>query len=405
MIKFLILISLFFNGKLVAAIDWEELSKLSLARATSLEADELEMKALQFEAEFAGRWSNPQLMGQFGSLRAGKEKVATAEVSLTQQIPLSDKYSLRREIVLGQLKGQKLRSHWQRVLVSHQAKLAVWRLFVMRELFEHGSERKRRIEVIRKYLQTRPRVTVKQRVELSIIQSLLSQLEKMQDQKKSDLEKASAEVVFWIGRSLAENELPSEIPHFSTLRTSLDARVETSVNYQEAKARVLTSALETELAKKERKPDLFIGGGYRVENVAPENHFSYGIVGVNIPIWDTGSNRLEAARAREMREQKLLTTLERNGALEIIRAQTQLTYDLGQLKRFTGSTIHNYERTMKEAETGFKQGLLDVNTFLEAETQSHEFIDQVFLAWMSYLETLSTIQLVQGQEFQWESQK
>jgi len=316
---------------------------------------------------------------------------------------LSDKFSLRREIILGQIKGQVLHQEWQRVLILHQSKLAVWRLYVNKALFDHGSERKKRIEVIRRYLQTRPRATVKQRVELSIIQSLLSQLEKMQDQKQTELDKAAEEVQFWIGKKLSPSELPATIPKSDKLIASYELNAEDTLNYKEAKVKLASSTLEKELAQKERRPDLFIGGGYRVENVAPKNHFSYGIIGINIPIWDSGASRLEASRAREMREQKMLSAVERNSALEINKAKSQLTYDLTQLKRFTEKSISDYEAIMKDAENGFKQGLLDVNTFLEAETQSHEYIDQVFLCWMNYLETLSSIQLLQGKEFNWES--
>ena len=56
------------------------------------------------------------------------------------------------------------------------------------------------------------------------------------------------------------------------------------------------------------------------------------------------------------------------------------------------------ENSIAEAERGFKQGVLDVNTFLQAETQSHEVIDQIFFSWMDYMETLSGLALMNGDE-------
>jgi len=52
---------------------------------------------------------------------------------------------------------------------------------------------------------------------------------------------------------------------------------------------------------------------------------------------------------------------------------------------------------------GFKQGLLDVDTFLRAETQTHDVIDQIFISWMSYLDSLSSLQLMRGEKFAWEA--
>jgi outer membrane protein TolC len=134
----------------------------------------------------------------------------------------------------------------------------------------------------------------------------------------------------------------------------------------------------------------------------PRNHFSYAIVGLHIPIWDTGASGVEAARARQFRDQKNLEETEKQLILKQQKQIELVKLSVEQLKRFPKKQIRLNEQAITEAERGFRQGLLDVNTFLLAETQSHEVIDQVFLSWLGYLEHLSSLQLMKGEEFQWE---
>ncbi len=161
------------------------------------------------------------------------------------------------------------------------------------------------------------------------------------------------------------------------------------------------ASVDKEIARKERRPDLFLGGGYRIENVEPVNHFSYGIVGLNIPIWDSGSSRLESANARLMKSEKLLDEGRRQAELKLQKQIHEVNYSLSQVKRFPGSIIKRTELSISEAEQGFKQGVLDVNTFIQSETQSHELIDQSWYAWMNYLENLSDLALLQGHQLTW----
>jgi hypothetical protein len=380
----------------------DEISSIAIERSSSLNAQEMEARALQSDATLKGRWQNPQLMGQFGSLKSGNIRGSTVEVSFTQPIPLSDKFSLRKEITLMAMENQKKQTDFFKQWVSHQAILATWKVYVSNELLKHGTERTKRLGLVKKYLETRPKVTIKQRVELSIITSMLYQLEKMQDMKKHDYEISKSDLEFWLGKSLTESEISFALPeqyHFID-----DDKLDTTKDIELAQAKniVKIAQMDHELATKERRPDLFLGGGYRVENVTPENHFSYAIIGLNIPLWDTGSSRLEAARARETRDQKNLEETEKKLVLKQQKQIELVKLSIEQLKRFPKKFIHQNEQAIKEAEVGFRQGLLDVNTFLLAETQSHEVIDQVFLSWLSYLESLSSLQLMKGEKFKWE---
>lgn len=381
-----------------------EIRQLAIERSSSLNAQQMEERALHNETIQKGKWQNPQLMSQFGQLDSGTTKGSTAEISLTQAFPLSDKFSLRKEMAQVATGMMKTQNNYFKNWVAHQSVLSAWRVHVSHELFKHGVERARRLGLVKKYLDTRPKVSIKQRVELSIISSLLIQLEKMQDIKKLELDMALNDLEFWVGRKVNPSEIPLKLPLTYDVLADFQMDTINDLELVRAKNNLKTSALDRELAGKERRPDIFLGAGYRVENVTPVNHFSYAIVGLNIPIWDTGSSRSEAAKARELRDQKELEEAEKRLKLKHQNQISLVENSVLQLKRFPRKFVQANEQAVLEAETGFRQSLLDVNTFLQAETQSHEVIDQVFMSWISYLDNLSSLQLMRGEELRWERQ-
>ncbi len=385
------------------SITVSEIQHLAIERSASLSAQEMEEHALNYETKQKGKWQNPQVMGQFGTLKSGETRGSTTELSLTQAFPLSNKYSLKREMAQVASGMQKTQNEYFKKWVSHQAILSGWKVHISQELFNHGRERAKRIRLIQKYLETRPRVSVKQRVEHSIISSILMQLEKMQDQKKLDLQMAQNDLEFWIGNKVDASEIELKIPDFYHVIANFELNPVKDLELIQAKNKLKITSLDHELAVKERRPDLFLGGGYRVENVIPVNHFSYAIVGITVPIWDSGSYRADATNARQMRDQKNLEEAERRLTLKQKNQIDLVLTSLEQLKRFPQKFIQSSERSLHDAESGFKQGVLDVNTFLQAETQSHEVIDQVFMSWLSYLENLSTLQLMKNESFTWET--
>jgi hypothetical protein len=146
---------------------------LAVQNSSALKSKELESIALASEKNLRGKWQNPQLMGQVGSLKSAGQVGSTIEFSLVQAVPLSDKFGLRRELAELALQSYEKEKKYFTQWVEHEALLASWRLLVARELYTHGIERAERIKLIQKYLSTHPRVSIRQKVEQSIIGSLV----------------------------------------------------------------------------------------------------------------------------------------------------------------------------------------------------------------------------------------
>ena len=98
-----------------------EIAQLAVERSSILNSKEMETRALNSEAQIKGKWQNPQLMSQFGTLKSGQMQGATVEVSITQAIPLSDKFSLRKELAQQAMTTQKIQTIYFKNWVAHQA--------------------------------------------------------------------------------------------------------------------------------------------------------------------------------------------------------------------------------------------------------------------------------------------
>lgn len=384
------------------ALTIEEICTLAFENSSSLKAKEMEQRALISESQWRSRWSNPQLMGQFGTLRSGEQNGPTMEVSVLQAIPLSDKYSLKKEIVSEALAAQEKRTEAFKNFVIHQALLAAWRAYSQQKLVEHGTERNRRIKLIKRYMESRPKASIRQQVELNVLSALLMNHEKLLDQKVFDLSIALSELEYWIGVRIDPRKLEFTIPKIGPLVPPA-VSVTKDPELLDAESVLRTSQFEFELAKKEQRPDLLLGAGYRVEKVEPVNRFSYATIGVNIPIWDTGKDRAEMARARAMRDERELEDTKKRAFSKQQKQLENVLFSAKQVERFSLRNLPIQEHAVNVAEEGFKKGLIDVNLFLQSETQSHEAIDQIFESWVAYLENLSLLQLMRGEAFTWET--
>lgn len=381
----------------------EKAMELALERSLTLKAQDMEIQALKGEAILQGRLSNPQVMGQIGTINASPEKGSTLEVSITQAIPLTNKLGLKSKIAKMMIESKSKQTEYFSKWIKHQTLLSMWRVYISDEIYQHGVERARRFSLIKKNLQARASVSTKQKVEKNIIEALLAQLEKEQDAKKHNLFLALNDLEYWTGQRVNPSDIKLKIPKKHPQYEVSDFNIQNSPELLMAQNKVVSAELNSKLINRERIPDLYLGYGYREENVSPNNKFNYGIIGFNIPLWDRGGKKSEIAKIHLNIEKNNYENLERQLSL-LQQNQVELVkMSLHQIQRFPESLVKNNEKSIQDAERGFKQGVIDVNLFIQAETQSHEVIDQVYLTWIHYLENLSTLLLSNNQDLNWET--
>lgn len=399
--KIIFLYLLFFISQFAFAYSLNDIKEMAVSQSSLLSAMEFEKKALEFEQHLKSKWQNPQFISQIGTLKSGASQGNTLELTLTQAVPLSSKYSMRESMAkvvseINQLDREN-KLNW----VAHQAIISAYKAHVYAELEKHAVERKKRFELIRNYLEVQPKITSKQMVEAALIGGQILMMENTLSLKRMEAEMALAEIEFWTGKRIKVSEIEIHIPHANEVKIHFEDKTELDPELQLARLEMNTSKLDLNLAQVEKRPDLIFGGGYRVEKVDPANHFSYGVVGLTLPLWDTGSNRVESAKARVAREEKMADETKKSVFLKH-RQQLLLTeHALDLFKRFPLELAAKQERIFTIAHAGFKQGVVDANLFLQSESQCHELIDNVYLNFLSFIENLSRYQLMRGEAFSW----
>lgn len=396
MLYFVLLISAFCLAK-----GPQEISQLAINYSSLVSASELSQRAIEYDAKVKKIWQNPQFMSQVGGLKTGTMSGATVEVTLTQPIPLNQKYSLRGDLATKLSEINELDVKNKKNWVSHQALLSAWRVKVFSALNKHISERKERMRLAKLYVSKRPQVTAKHVVEAQIINNQIRILENSLLMNVVEIETAQTELEYWTGVRIAPEELDFSFPNQSELITVIENKTGEDLETRLAKKNLEAATIDSNISKKEKLPDLIIGAGYRLEDMSPANHFTYGVVGITIPVWDTGENRVQAANARIKREEKILEEKQKAVGMRMTNYQNMINYFNKLFASFFFEDIHNQEKTLQVAENGFKQGVVDINTFLQTEVQTHEIIDQIYLNWMKYLETISQYNLTVGEELKW----
>ena len=279
------------------ALTLDDVKRLSLEHALGIKAQELELSAKESEKNFAGKWSNPQLNVIVGSFNSGGSEAPVREFNLAQAIPLTNKFSVKKELAETERDEQKRHLEQLKVHVINQAILASWNFYVSYQLYSHGVERAKRISLIKKYLETRPRVSMKQQVDLSIISSSLIILEKEQDLKLHHFQNSQRELTYWLGKEINPQELEFTIPNQLELNFT-PFNPDLMKEYNLAKFSLHKSLLEKKIADKNRIPDISLGFGYREEQLYPSNRQPYIMAGINLPLWDSGQNAYRTSSHR-----------------------------------------------------------------------------------------------------------
>lgn len=368
----------------VYALTAEDIKRLALESHLGLKAENLEFSARQIEVERASKWSNPQLNLVVGTYNTAGSEAPVREFNLSQAIPLTNKFSVQKDLAEQQKEEQKLQVEQLKIYVMNQALLASWKCYVSHQLYKHGEERAKRIALIKKYLETRPRVSLKQQVDLSIISSSLILLEKEQDQKLYQLQNVSRELSFWIGKEINSEELEITIPSSVELKLAT-FNPEHMLDFNLAKFSLQKSLLEKKLAAKNKIPDITLGVGYREEQVYPSNRQPYLMAGVSLPLWDTGDNAYRASSLRASAAEVKLHEAQRALKMDYEKQVELVKYTYKQFKRTPVEVLYKLENSIKTSEQAFKQGAIDINTFIQAENMLHDVVDLTFTSWLDFL--------------------
>jgi outer membrane protein TolC len=392
-----ILILIFLLSPILATtISVGDLIKLGEAYSPQIRGQELNLSASENLLKQSRILSNPVFTFQGGSLKSGSQAGAVADFTLGQPLPWPGKRKARIESQEFSLKIAQLTKDEAKLEVSHRIFINVAELAALQELEGHYSERKRRFSLIEKSLRSRPQASPKQKADRDLIESQINLMEKTM----LDII-ARKEGLLWDLKIFTNSSFDRVVFPWESLPTALNRNdyvqsLENSPRFKQIKLELSLAENKITQARLEARPDVLVGVNYRQENVAPVNHFYHGQVSVIIPIVDYGQHSVEVARAERSRT-SAFHHFERDQLSSLVHqyfAQYEASKKATEVFKF--KNLGQIEKKFYDAEESFRKGLIDALTFLQIDSQVHENIDQIYLSRVSYVASISNLNLLIG---------
>lgn len=393
---FIILMSI--TGCFAKTLSIAELIKLGESYSPQLRGQELNLVASENLLKQSRILSNPIFTFQGGSLKSSTQSGAVTDFTLGQPLPWPGKRKNRIEAQEFLLKIAQISKEEAKLQISHRIYINVAELAALQELEAHYSERKRRFSLIEKSLRVRPQASPKQKADRDLIESQINLMEKTMIDLQARKEALMWDLKVFTNSSFDKVSFPLASLPVALSRNEYVHLLEDSPRFKQIKLEVSLAENKIQQARLEARPDILVGVNYRQENVAPVNHFYHGQVAVVIPILDYGQHSVEVAKAEKNRT-NAFHRFEKDQLSSLIHQLfSQFEASKKAIDVFNFNKLGQMENKFYDAEESFRKGLIDALTFLQIDSQVHENIDQIYFSRVSYISSISNLNLLIGKE-------
>lgn len=396
-----LLLVLFLNANSLWAspMSLKEILPLALERNPYIKAQNLEVKARENLVSHAGAWANPEFSIEAESKeQPTNNKTKGTRYGFSQSISFPGRISARRAIAQTDLEIEKINT----VALELETKVAVTELFYKYaadiEKAMHAEERLKRFQSVSQYLRSRTFASPRKRTESSIVSSKLLVLQK-------DLEKAKSEVdITWnklnVYLDLPEKFVaqirwfknPIKLSEQDILQKASQSSPELSLAGQEAEK----AMQEMRLAKKEFWPELkLIGSLSDSTGYDPEKLYTLGVA-FPLPIFNMNRSASQAQSYRAEASRTKLEAARRNLQKHINSAYIRHLTNQKALQQLQVSKVSEIEKDFEISNDGFRKGLVDLITFIEADNQHSEAINAIYDTQVEYVESIGQLSLLSG---------
>lgn len=384
----------------ISAERWslEKVVSRAVEQAPIIRAYNKEVERVHFAALQAGRWSNPDFTFAMGPVTQAGVLGHSLDLSLKQSIPLFGQKSIAEKLGRQQEKTVEIDAGRERLRLEHRVVQLAYRYLVASEIYKHVEHRRKKIDLILKFLNSRPFASPAQSVERDLIRYRIREIE--ENVLDMILAKESAwkalnvylglsdPIVVETGWSSGERTINREYFEAQFVSQNPDLRYFESL--------IATSGVELELASKKKWPDFRVGAIYSEQTADLPQRLVMGSLEMSLPIWDRGGYLRDSISAnKEALGLKLLQNkLELASRFE--QSWLKLENSREKLKLYPKMLLSELEEQMTAAEQHWKRGLISVAVFLEMENQVHRQTDRVYEVQNSYIEALSELELLAG---------
>ncbi len=349
-------------------------------------------------ARQSGKWDNPDLGFSAGPMTQAGMSGRTIDVSIRQSVPLFGQKAIAEKIGEQNKATVELLSKKQIALLKAEVIRLAVRFAALDEQAKHTLHRREKINLVAKFLGTRPFASPAQATEKTLILNRLREIEEKFIEISTARENAwkALNVFLNLEQQIIPDAKWTNAPALPDREKLLLSFEQQNPDLQSQKSLIAKASLEAEQAGKKRFPDIRLGAGYNEQTADFPQRTYTGTIELSLPIVDRGDYGKRAALAEKEAATYRLEQKRRELLSQFEQGWTALLQSKKRIELYPLSLVSSLESQMDRTEQNWKKGLVPVTSYLELENQVHEQASKVFDAQSGYTEALTQLNLLSG---------
>ena len=380
-----------------------ELVERSLQRSDQIRSAQARMESLNFVADQAGAWSNPEVTFELGQKRVSSDQGLLLGIEASQPLSLFGKRSLRKEVA-------RLESDQAKIQIS-QTRLEVV-LNIVRLAYEYRSakekarfleERNKRFELIRSYLSSHYFVSPQKKAEKELVENRLRSLTSELFLSQGQYHGTYNDLDLYAG--FAESPPPDITAPWLKGRQPLNesewvAKVrEKNLSLAQEALSIQTAEKEKRLAQKDKWADFSLSAFYNEERAGQTERFIGGGLSMPLPLWNRNAAAVKSRGKEKEAGQYARTFIEHKLTAELKRLLSETEAARRVIAQYPETLLNDLEKQISTTEKEFRKGRIDLLTFLETEAEFSESYERALEAQTLYAAKIADLFTLSGEDY------
>lgn len=381
------------------SLSLNEMIQIAMESSPLLKAQDFEVKARESLVGNAGAWSNPELSVETERKEdASSRETKSLKYGLSQKLSMPGRFSARRDMAMADANVEKTNFTDLEIKTKVAVTGLAYEYATDIEKAKHAEERLKRFQSVHSYIRSRTFASPQKKSEAGIVSAKLLVLQK-------ELEKLKSEVAVTWNRLNFYLDLPTEVnaklAWFKNPVQLVESELLLHAEQESPEWNRLRLLMEREkselrLANRESWPELTLNGAISNGSGAdPEKIYTLG-VSLPIPVFNANRSVVRAQDFKVQASHARLNAHRANLKKYLNSAFVRYLTTKKSISNLQISKVSEIERNFSQTEAGFKRGLVDLLTFLEADSQHAETISAIYDTQVEYVDSLGELSILAG---------
>jgi outer membrane protein TolC len=371
----------------------------------AVQAQISDVQAEEYLVHASTAWANPvvHVENQKG-VDNTDSPINNLKIGASQALPSPFTQGLKKEIAQMDLAISKHHLEDQLLHAQLNAYRWIYEYNVAREMISLMERRIARLQMIRKYISTRPYLSPQKRSEAFIVENKIVAIEK-------DLSSARASEEFLWQRLnvLLKWENKKTFPNFWIAKNLplnkgelLDKALKNNHEIEFSQLELKKNQSQRKLESRQALPDVMLSAAAtRGRQGNPENNDTLG-VSVSLPLFNWNRNRTRAADSHVESAAKKEALTRQEVALGFEKVYSQYLINQDYLLKYPIEMQKKLEDQMMKITENFKRSQVDLITYFEVDMTHYERLQQTYMIQAEYASNLADLSLLTGELFNYE---